>query len=302
MKHGVYPRACGGTRWPQWASHETRGLSPRVRGNPILVINPALGIGSIPARAGEPGCGPFPRHVGGVYPRACGGTASGQRSNVMIRGLSPRVRGNPPHSQSALRRRGSIPARAGEPRPPADGGLRSGVYPRACGGTPCADAQGQTPVGLSPRVRGNQPLAGGSPAGWRSIPARAGEPRIPSRPVCPNGVYPRACGGTAVRSSAPVCPWGLSPRVRGNRSVAASKPLHHGSIPARAGEPQFCTLRQSSSTVYPRACGGTNARFLFPQEGDGLSPRVRGNPQTEAAWLEQERSIPARAGEPVHTH
>ena len=56
----VYPRVCGGTisslvwRVPEW------GLSPRVRGNPDVVDAAVAPVGSIPACAGEPACGPSP--------------------------------------------------------------------------------------------------------------------------------------------------------------------------------------------------------------------------------------------------
>ena len=50
--------------------------------------------------------------------------------------------------------------------------------------------------------------------------------------------------------------------------------------------------------VYPRVCGGT---FEIQGDGnnyDGLSPRVRGNPQQAAFRPFGQRSIPACAGEP----
>ena len=50
--------------------------------------------------------------------------------------------------------------------------------------------------------------------------------------------------------------------------------------------------------VYPRACGGTSRRFPAWYLGQGLSPRVRGNPDHRACADDAERSIPARAGEP----
>ena len=71
--------------------------------------------GSIPARAGEP---PSPTGVNSpsrVYPRACGGTQSGPVPVLTIRGLSPRVRGNPEPRIWKASTTGSIPARAGEP-------------------------------------------------------------------------------------------------------------------------------------------------------------------------------------------
>ena len=51
----------------------------------------------------------------GVYPRVCGGTGVAGDFLVALRGLSPRVRGNPPRPRFGVR--------------------GSGVYPRVCGGT-----------------------------------------------------------------------------------------------------------------------------------------------------------------------
>ena len=57
----VYPRACGGTRPDDGDPTQTTGLSPRLRGNHILLrLIAALG-GSIPAPAGEP-CREAPSH------------------------------------------------------------------------------------------------------------------------------------------------------------------------------------------------------------------------------------------------
>ena len=50
----VYPRACGGTLGMEELGTHLDGLSPRVRGNRSQALRLSLGIGSIPARAGEP--------------------------------------------------------------------------------------------------------------------------------------------------------------------------------------------------------------------------------------------------------
>ena len=130
----VYPRVCGGTSWTAGRGVRTWGLSPRVRGNPPPALPLILWIGSIPACAGNPhdalsappaggsipACAgnlrPFatphqavrsipacagepiatPGGVGeiAVYPRVCGGTSVREIVSPVVRGLSPRVRGN----------------------------------------------------------------------------------------------------------------------------------------------------------------------------------------------------------------
>ena len=153
---GVYPRACGGTTITKTIAATDYGLSPRVRGNPTRGRSLANGYGSIPARAGEPPLTAFCASRKGVYPRACGGTVPGVAGAVTGRGLSPRVRGNREHRRAAHERRGSIPARAGEPQAIPAGQRLPEVYPRACGGTGSNRIRIWQRVGLSPRVRGNR--------------------------------------------------------------------------------------------------------------------------------------------------
>ena len=274
-----------------------------------------VNLGSIPARAGEPAQGRPGRPLRPVYPRACGGTTAGTIwpwppgglsprvrgnrlaiSDVQQAGLSPRVRGNRMFSGRTVAR--SIPARAGEPWCSLPPRCRRRVYPRACGGTGIDDDTNLPFMGLSPRVRGNRkaahchqlrdgsiPARAGNlsyPSGgvffYRSIPARAGEPCRP-RPVCASGqVYPRACGGTLPSNNWPTTCGGLSPRVRGNHCAFSAGHQRHGSIPARAGEPE-------------------ELQFVLGGH-PGLSPRVRGNPMYSNGRRFRTGSIPARAGEP----
>ena len=49
----VYPRVCGGNRQPRPFQYQVQGLSPRVRGKPIIFPNYLLDGRSIPACAGE---------------------------------------------------------------------------------------------------------------------------------------------------------------------------------------------------------------------------------------------------------
>ncbi len=50
--------------------------------------------------------------------------------------------------------------------------------------------------------------------------------------------------------------------------------------------------------VYPRECGGTSNYAATTDDYQGLSPRVRGNPQGQRMSACLTRSIPASAGEP----
>ena len=111
----VYPRECGGTNTSPRRGRCPWGLSPRVRGNPNRAGRGRRRWRSIPASAGEPvgGAGGQPRRR--VYPRECGGTGTSRFVVNPIRGLSPRVRGNPFGGKGGGVGVRSIPASAGEP-------------------------------------------------------------------------------------------------------------------------------------------------------------------------------------------
>ena len=237
-----------------------------------------------------------------VYPRVCGGTTPWQVLQSGCKGLSPRVRGNPPLNTRGGARHGSIPACAGEPKPDVHVVALGVVYPRVCGGTPLAQRQPPLFGGLSPRVRGNLAVDEALPSGERSIPACAGEPVCGGGAAPNNTVYPRVCGGTADSAEDWVSLEGLSPRVRGNRRGEAGERGDEGSIPACAGEPGGCRRRQTCRWVYPRVCGGTPVMVTALPTLRGLSPRVRGNRRVLPPLNELKRSIPACAGEPVRSH
>ncbi len=234
-----------------------------------------------------------------VYPRAGGGTGSVAPVAPPVAGLSPRGRGNRESVDAAVAQRGSIPARAGEPPPPAARGARERVYPRAGGGTAVISLKPVEVSGLSPRGRGNLKTSLAIALVGGSIPARAGEPSGRPRSRRPSGVYPRAGGGTTPILSVSTALGGLSPRGRGNPSPAARGGRLPGSIPARAGEPDPPGHRAASEVVYPRAGGGTAYAPMEGSQRQGLSPRGRGNRPSILGKGSLGRSIPARAGEPV---
>ena len=274
----VYPRACGG--------------------NLAALVKIGVGVGSIPAPAGEPSCGYAALPPVRVYPRACGGTQRIAWLNGRHPGLSPRLRGNPVRRHLDAVVAGSIPAPAGEPLNRFGTMLTCKVYPRACGGTGSPMRVIYIGTGLSPRLRGNQELNQPylRPAG--SIPAPAGEPYDHAPPPTEHRVYPRACGGTGCSPKTRLIASGLSPRLRGNPRGERRRDRCNRSIPAPAGEPRRTHSRQSPLRVYPRACGGTVSWSSDASASAGLSPRLRGNRDQQDVRGESQRSIPAPAGEP----
>ena len=187
----------------------------------------------------------------------CGGTVNGHLASFSVKGLSPRVRGNPTNRTAKAIWRRSIPACAGEPAIRTTTPLSSGVYPRVCGGTRGEPLPPKGAIGLSPRVRGNRPPLAVLHFVAGSIPACAGEPPPAGRAVVSHRVYPRVCGGTGIRNRRRPARHGLSPRVRGNLLTLLLLERRQRSIPACAGEPNAEFPRTVSGQVYPRVCGGT---------------------------------------------
>ena len=227
---------CGGTDLISFSNAASSGLSQRVRGNRpchdrtagcrgsipacagnlLEEIQADLLQGSIPACAGEPSRLTIVKARARVYPRVCGGTVSRLAFFNCVRGLSPRVRGNPTETPSHRAYIGSIPACAGEPRIKDSLGSVSRVYPRVCGGTLGCRPTVRDPTGLSPRVRGNHIGRDAAHVRLGSIPACAGEPTTTTTAHQIAWVYPRVCGGTGTTPCRVKNDQGLSPRVRGN--------------------------------------------------------------------------------------
>ena len=273
-----YPRVCGGTCALMLGSDILTGLSPRVRGNPVRQALASAPDRTIPACAGEPLTAPLREGVCQDYPRVCGGTMGAADVTSPATGLSPRVRGNPPPIRRFLVQAGTIPACAGEPSPLFSGARWHGDYPRVCGGTYLRACWPGSEAGLSPRVRGNPPRPPCAAAPRGTIPACAGEPTWTWRPACRSADYPRVCGGTDEEGTKRGLLSGLSPRVRGNHTARFVVPRPPGTIPACAGEPRSERAHIQPSPDYPRVCGGTASLGKHVAAGEGLSPRVRGNP------------------------
>ena len=172
------------------------GLSPRVRGNPHLLVGQERIARSIPACTGEPN---EPEPVAGqygVYPRVYGGTLSRHADPAIGIGLSPRVRGNRSRGTERNLLTRSIPACTGEPFLMHGKPSFNRVYPRVYGGTPPARGKIRPRAGLSPRVRGNPIGISYSFSCGGSIPACTGEPPYQTWQDGDHSVYPRVYGGT----------------------------------------------------------------------------------------------------------
>ena len=192
------------------------GLSPHVRGNRWGEESGDVGVGPIPACAGQPLSGASARSCAWAYPRVCGATAFSTPRGLPRQGLSPRVRGNQPLLHRIDMRRGPIPACAGQPARRCPRAALRRAYPRVCGATRYIVQSVSRRQGLSPRVRGNQNVAAIAEPIYGPIPACAGQPLQCCRRLPQTRAYPRVCGATSSPPDTHTYREGLSPRVRGN--------------------------------------------------------------------------------------
>ena len=156
-------------------SSDAVGLSPRVRGKLEIVELKDKIRGPIPAGAGETQGGCLVQQEPRAYPRGCGGNSYSGLSDMMLQGLSPRVRGKQHDMPDGEWESGPIPAGAGETQRRIDALDDAAAYPRGCGGNPSVLSHTQAQGGLSPRVRGKH-VASSSSIGFSGpIPAGAGE-------------------------------------------------------------------------------------------------------------------------------
>ena len=114
--HQADPRVCGATYSLSSTERMSKGRSPRVRGNPTKTRIDDLGVGPIPACAGQPACAASISSPLKADPRVCGATAVTLSIDHLVYGRSPRVRGNHDYAQVQHQMMGPIPACAGQPK------------------------------------------------------------------------------------------------------------------------------------------------------------------------------------------
>ena len=174
------------------------------------------------------------------------------------------------------------------------------AYPRSRRGTKEKMRQLCQVQGLSPLAQGNPCVWAGNRRAVGPIPARAGEPVMPTRRVRRIRAYPRSRRGTTICSTIRVLLMGLSPLAQGNRPYRPNSPSRHGPIPARAGEPKRPCWSAIHTTAYPRSRRGTRRWKGCDDKTKGLSPLAQGNPPELEQALGATGPIPARAGEPCN--
>ena len=198
------------------------------------------------------------------------------RMNLVGTGSSPRLRGTQPFIAVADLHARFIPAPAGNALALPALPTCSAVHPRACGERSISICSFASAAGSSPRLRGTHPPSSRASSRRRFIPAPAGNASRAPAWMCRFAVHPRACGERSSRIHETASEPGSSPRLRGTRRAS------------RAARVSF--------TVHPRACGERCTSPSTRTETVGSSPRLRGTRSDQHADGQDERFIPAPAG------
>ena len=150
----VYPRRCGEHFWHGAWDHPWGGLSPQVRGTPVVASRRPAAPRFIPAGAGNTDIITVSGRSKTVYPRRCGEHSGTDETRSSETGLSPQVRGTRTFNQPFCATNRFIPAGAGNTRFRYSWGLLRAVYPRRCGEHVRRRRADVNLHGLSPQVRG----------------------------------------------------------------------------------------------------------------------------------------------------
>ena len=151
-----HPRVCGEHRWRVLRSGYGVGSSPRMRGTLGSQLCLSVGVGIIPAYAGNTSWLPPVENWSGDHPRVCGEHFAQAKKRWPVRGSSPRMRGTPPWLLALHGHLGIIPAYAGNTRRLPCRFLSPRDHPRVCGEHPLPSNEFYQSPGSSPRMRGTR--------------------------------------------------------------------------------------------------------------------------------------------------
>ena len=153
----------------------------------------------------------------------------------MSPGSSPLARGTLSRGRALTRRRGLIPARAGNTGARRCLCRRLGAHPRSRGEHICREPRFKLPWGSSPLARGTLWADRRKPQPTGLIPARAGNTHDIHIAAETGGAHPRSRGEHSISTLYQFVKSGSSPLARGTRHQHPIPPRFRGLIPARAG-------------------------------------------------------------------
>ena len=173
-----HPRVCGEHLKEMYGITDEQGSSPRMRGTRADPEGDGLGLGIIPAYAGNT-CEPY--HSNGLpwdHPRVCGEHPDTMRPERVLRGSSPRMRGTLAGYAHYFHAKGIIPAYAGNTAFSSLARLSSWDHPRVCGEHTQTVPPTTSGAGSSPRMRGTPRTIQLRYIGHGIIPAYAGNTEL----------------------------------------------------------------------------------------------------------------------------
>ncbi len=296
MTISVHPRVCGELATATTGFHFVSGSSPRVRGTPFAIAPDRIFRRFIPACAGNSLRVQRQARKSAVHPRVCGELRPNFRKLLKANGSSPRVRGTRAGARMKGKRCRFIPACAGNSTTLNRIRAHGPVHPRVCGELAFASEPRPRRAGSSPRVRGTLDQPGVRHERGRFIPACAGNSGNRARASRQEPVHPRVCGELLRAFSSSLTRCGSSPRVRGTLGGQYVFAQPRRFIPACAGNSRPARRHARDKPVHPRVCGELTPGQTIDSFPDGSSPRVRGTLAALVDRTEQERFIPACAG------
>ena len=211
-------------------------------------------------------------------------------------GSSPRARGTASRSLMVGIWCRFIPACAGNGVRPSCLSWWRAVHPRVRGERARARVPSRRAAGSSPRARGTEGDLAHGALFLRFIPACAGNGRGWSGRSRADPVHPRVRGERVCFSSRASSSSGSSPRARGTGELVQGERSHHRFIPACAGNGSSRSGTGSARSVHPRVRGERQGTPEVVGTFGGSSPRARGTAMRKASMTDQERFIPACAG------
>ena len=211
-----------------------------------------------------------------VHPRMRGERSSRSGPGVASHGSSLHARGTPLDGQPRFALTRFIPAYAGNARRPADAIADHPVHPRMRGERLSVAVRLNSSSGSSPHARGTRS-------------------RVPLAPF-PVSVHPRMRGERPAEDSSGHGACGSSPHARGTRNPRHSRRLDYRFIPACAGNAYPQCARRRPAAVHPRMRGERLNSIRDIGYNLGSSPHARGTPEHGQHACQDERFIPACAG------
>ena len=211
------------------------GLSPRVRGNPVLAVLEIQRDGSIPVPAGSARRGHGRGNRALVHPRLCGVCGVLVHPNYTLEGSSPFPRGLLEHHRPIVISPRFIPVPAGSAVSTIHSLTKGEVHPRSRGVCRGSARPLCHFLGSSPFPRGLRCVSTVGTGQLRFIPVPAGSASSRSHRVGETEVHPRSRGVCLPAGQVGLLESGSSPFPRGLHSCACGNPLSRRFIPVPAG-------------------------------------------------------------------